>query len=78
MRAYVVLMQGPEWNEVVGVFADATPPARGTPAAGIRAGWLQQRLEAGEPEAMKRIPRGYRDRVYTLLSRYVVDQMEVE
>lgn len=75
MKAHIVLMEGPEWSEVIGVFVDPVDPGFATPAA-ERAKKLVDDLKAGKEE--KRIPRNYRDRVSMRLSEFVVKAVRVE
>lgn len=68
-RVYIVLQEGPEWSNILGVFAGGSDPK-------ARAGELKRNLERGL--FLDRIPPSYRSEIYKKMSRYTIEVRDQE
>lgn len=78
MKIYLVVMEGPEWTEVLGVYADALALPPGSITAYTRAVQLTQQLLDRDKAALERVPWGYRNPTFLGLSRFKVEVKEAE
>lgn len=78
VKIYLVVMEGPEWTEVLGVFADAKTPPPGSMTAYTRAVVLAQQLEERNKAALQRVPWGYNNPTFLGLSQFKIEEKEAE
>lgn len=68
-KVYIVLQEGPEWCNILGVFAGGPDPKG-------RANELKRDLERGL--FLDRIPPSYRSEIYKTLSHYTIEVRDQE
>jgi hypothetical protein len=70
VNARLVVMEGPEWLVVLGVFVDG--------ASDLRAEQLIAAVKLRDPKALKRIPRLFQAELYMGLSQFRIQEHVVE
>lgn len=68
-KVYIVLQEGPEWCNILGVFVGGSDPKG-------RANELKRNLEQGL--FLDRIPPSYRSEIYKTLSHYTIEVRDQE